>query len=75
MKNELNVVTELATRGIKLVPFEFKKAAKLTAAAQAALRLVDLSRQVGTQFPDELQPDQFTSFKALLRDLQQNFGI
>jgi putative sterol carrier protein len=75
MKNELNVVTELATRGIKLVPFEFKKAAKLTAAAQAALRLVDLSRQVGTQFPDELQPDQLTSFRALLRDLQENFGI
>lgn len=75
MKKELNVVKELATRKLKLVPFEFKKAAKLTAAAQAALRLVDLAGEVGATFPDELEPELVISFKALLKELRTNFGI
>jgi putative sterol carrier protein len=75
MKKELNVVKELATRKLKLVPFEFKKAAKLTAAAQAAIRLVDLSGEVGTRFPDELEPGQVKAIRALLKELRTNFGI
>ena len=75
LKKELNVVKELATRKLKLVPFEFKKAAKLTAAAQAAIRLVDLSGEVGTRFPDELEPGLVDPFKALLRELRTDFGI
>ena len=71
----LNVDKELATRKLKLVPFEFKKAAKLTAAAQAALRLVDLGGEVGTRFPDELEAEQTEAFKALLQALKTEFGI
>jgi putative sterol carrier protein len=75
LKKELNVVKELATRKLKLVPFDFKKAAKLTAAAQAALRLVDLGSEVGTRFPDELEAEQAEAFKALLQELKTEFGI
>jgi putative sterol carrier protein len=74
LKKELNVVKELATRKLKLVPFEFKKAAKLTAAAQAALRLVDLGGEVETRFPDELEAEQTEAFKALLQVLKTEFG-
>ena len=72
---ELNVVKELATGKLKLVPFEFKKAAKLTAAAQAAIRLVELSGQVSDKFPDDLSPEKVASFRALLQELKENFGI
>ena len=75
LKKELNVVKEIATRKIKLVPFDFKKAAKLAAAAQAALRLVDLAGDVGASFPDDMEPDQFESYKALLKQLKTDFGI
>jgi putative sterol carrier protein len=75
LKKELNVVKELATRKLKLVPFEFKKAAKLTAAAQAALRLVDLASEVGVRFPEELEPELVISFKGLFKELKTNFGI
>ncbi|HUT69633.1 MAG TPA: hypothetical protein VMW89_03060 [Desulfatiglandales bacterium] len=75
LKKELNVVKELATRKLRLVPFEFKKAAKLTAAAQAAIRLVDLGGEVGTRFPDELEAEQTEAFKVLLQALKTEFGI
>ena len=75
MKKELNIVKELATRKIKLVPFEFRKAAKLTAAAQASIRLVDLSGMVSDIFPDDLESEKTESFKALLKGLQNTFGI
>jgi len=75
LKKELNVVRELATRKLRLVPFEFKKAAKLTAAAQAALRLVDLGAEVVTRFPDELEGEQTEAFKALFKALKTEFGI
>lgn len=75
LKKELNVVKELATNKLKLVPFNFKKAAKLAAAAQAALRLVDLSGQVSNKFPDDLESKEFDSFKALLKKLNTDFGI
>jgi putative sterol carrier protein len=75
MKKELNIVKELATRKVRLVPFEFKKAAKLAAAAQAAIRLVDLSAEVSDKFPDELESDQIATFKALFKELKTNFGI
>ena len=75
LKKELNVVKELATGKVKLVPFEFTKAAKLTAAAQAAIRLVDLSAEVSDTFPDELESDQIATFKALFKELKTNFGI
>jgi len=75
LKKELNVVKELATRKLRLVPFEFKKAAKLTAAAQAAIRLVDLSGEVETRFPDELEPELVEPFKALFKKLKTDFGI
>jgi putative sterol carrier protein len=75
LKKELNVVKEMATRKLKLVPFDFKKAAKLTAAAQAAIRLVDLGSDVGTRFPDELEAEQAEAFKALLQELKTEFGI
>lgn len=75
LKKELNVVKELAIGKVKLVPFEFSKAAKLTAAAQAAIRLVDLSAEVSDKFPDELESEKITSFTALFRELKTNFGI
>lgn len=75
MKKELNVVKEIATNKLKLVPFNFKKAAKLAAAAQAAIRLVDLSGEVSGKFPDELEPEELRSFKFLLKELKNDFGI
>ena len=75
LKKELNVVKELATNKLKLVPFNFKKAAKLAAASQAAIRLVDLSGLVSDKFPDELESEEFESFKALHRQLKTDFGI
>jgi putative sterol carrier protein len=75
VKGELNVVKELATRKLKLVPFDFKKAAKLTAAAQAAIRLVDLSGEVETRFPDELEQELVEPFKALFKKLKTDFGV
>ena len=75
MKKELNIVKELATRKIKLVPFEFRKAAKLTAAAQASIRLVDLSSEVSGIFPDDLKSEKVKAFKDLLKELKTTFGI
>ena len=75
LRKELNVVKEIATMKIKLVPFNFKKAAKLAAATQAAIRLVDLSGEVSDKFPDELEPEEFESFKALAKQLKTEFGI
>ena len=75
LKKELNVVKELATNKLKLVPFNFKKAAKLAAAAQAALRLVELSGQVSGRFPDELEPEEIEAFRAFLKKLKTDFGI
>jgi len=60
---------------LKLVPFNFKKAAKLAAATQAAIRLVDLSCEVSDKFPDELEPEEFESFKGLVKELKTKFGI
>ena len=75
LRKELNVVKEIATMKLKLVPFNFKKAAKLAAATQAAIRLVDLARLVSDRFPDELEPEEFESFKALAKQLKTEFGI
>jgi putative sterol carrier protein len=75
LRKELNVVKEIATMKIKLVPFNFKKAAKLAAATQAAIRLVDLSGEVSNKFPDELEPEEFESFKVLTKELRTDFGI
>ena len=75
LRKELNVVKEIATMKLKLVPFNFKKAAKLAAATQAAIRLVDLSGEVSDKFPDDLEGEEFESFKALARQLKTEFGI
>jgi len=75
LKKDLNVVKEIATNQLKLVPFNFKKAAKLAAAAQAAIRLVDLAGEVSDKFPDELEPEAFLTFKAFLQELKTKFGI
>ena len=75
LKRELNVVKEMATNRLKLVPFNFKKAAKLAAAAQAAIRLVDIAGEVSDKFPDELESEELRSFKALLKELKTDFCI
>ena len=75
LKKDLNVVKEIATNQLKLVPFNLKKAAKLAAAAQAAIRLVDLAGEVSDKFPDELEPEAFRTFKAFLQELKTDFGI
>jgi putative sterol carrier protein len=75
LKKDLNVVKEIATNKLKLVPFNFKKAAKLASAAQAAIRLVDLAGEVSDKFPDESEPEAFLAFKAFLEELKTNFGI
>jgi putative sterol carrier protein len=75
LRKELNVVKEIATMKLKLVPFNFKKAAKLAAATQAAIRLVDLSGEVSDKFPDELETEEFEAFKALVKELKTEFGI
>ena len=75
LKKDLNVVKEIATNQLKLVPFNFKKAAKLAAAAQAAIRLVDLSGEVSDKFPDDLEPEASLAFKAFLQELKTDFSI
>jgi len=72
---ELNVVKEIATMKLKLVPFNVKKAAKLAAATQAAIRLVDLAGEVSDKFPEDLQAEEFQAFKATYSDLKTQFGI
>ncbi|MFO7739829.1 MAG: SCP2 sterol-binding domain-containing protein [Desulfatiglandaceae bacterium] len=75
LRKELNVVKEIATMKLKLVPFNFKKAAKLAAATQAAIRLVDLAGEVSDRFPDELDPEARQSFKNLIQRLKTDFGF
>ena len=75
MRKELNVVKEIATMKLKLVPFNFKKAAKLAAATQAAIRLVDLAGEIGGRFPDELEPEEQQSFRDLMQKLKTEFGF
>jgi putative sterol carrier protein len=75
LKGELNVVKELATRKLRLVPFNFKKAVKLAAAAQAAIRLVDLAGSVGVVFPDELDGEKQEGYRIFLKRLRTDFGI
>jgi len=75
VKGELNVVKELATRQLKLKPFDFKKAVKLAAASQAALRLVELAGAVPTRFPDEESDTELTAYKTLFTELKTDFGI
>jgi hypothetical protein len=75
LRKELNVVKEIATMKLKLVPFNIKKAAKLAAATQAAIRLVDLAGEVGGRFSDELNPDEFEKFKTLYAHLKEEYGI
>jgi len=75
VKGELNVVKELATRQLKLVPFDFKKAVKLAAASQAALRLVELAGAVPTRFPEEESADELAAYRELFAALKTDFGI
>ena len=75
LRKELNVVKEIATMKLKLVPFNVKKAAKLAAATQAAIRLVDLAGKVSDRFPDELEAEAFQSFKGMYEGLKAQFGI
>lgn len=75
VKGELNVVKELATRQLKLVPFDFKKAVKLAAASQAALRLVELAGAVPTRFPEELSTEELAAYRQLFTELKSDFGI
>jgi hypothetical protein len=75
MRKELNVVKEIATMKLKLVPFNFKKAAKLAAATQAAIRLVALAGEISDKFSDELEPEDHQSFKDLMQKLKTEFGF
>ena len=75
LKKELNVVKEIATMKLKLVPFNVKKAAKLAAATQAAIRLVDLAGEVGGRFSDELASEEFEAFIAFMNHLNEAYGI
>ena len=75
VKGELNVVKELATRQLKLVPFDFKKAVKLAAASQAAIRLVELAGKVETRFPGTLDSSGLVSLKEFFSKLRSDFGI
>jgi putative sterol carrier protein len=75
LRKELNVVKEIATMKLKLVPFNFKKAAKLAAATQAAIRLVALAGEISDRFPDELEPDDHRSFKDLMQTLKTEFDF
>jgi putative sterol carrier protein len=75
LRGELNVVKEMATMKLKLVPFNVKKAAKLAAAAQAAIRLVELAGDLGDRFPDELGSGDQKSFNAYRQELKSTFGI
>ena len=75
LRKELNVVKEIATMKLKLVPFNVKKAAKLAAATQAAIRLVDLAGEAGGRFSDELEPKELESFKTFMKYLNEEYGI
>ena len=75
VKGELNVVKELATRQLKLTPFDLKKAVKLAAASQAAIRLVELAGLVGARYPGDLPEKDSESFRAFMNQLNTDFGI
>lgn len=75
LKGELNVVKELATRKLKLSPFDIKKAMKLAAASQAAIRLVELAGSIPTVFLDELEGEAKASCDKLFTELRESFGI
>ena len=72
---ELNVVRELATRQLKLTPFDFKKAVKLAAASQAAIRLVELAGSVGARYPSQMQSSERELFGQLMKLLRSDYGI
>ena len=75
LKGELNVVKELATQNVKLMPFNFKKALKLAAAAQAAVRLVFLASKVNSLFFEDLDSSQLDLFKSFRCELKSILGI
>ena len=75
LKGELNVVKELATRQLKLVPFDFPKAVKLAAASQAAIRLVELAETVATRYPGDLAAADRASLEKLFDELKSEYGI
>lgn len=75
LKGELNVVRAIATGKLKLIPFDLKKAAKLAAAAQAAIRLVELAREAGGIFPDEADDQRKKSYLDVMEELNSRFGI
>ena len=75
LKGELNVVKELATRQLKLVPFDFKKAVKLASASQAAIRLVELAGSIASTYPGDLGDGGKRAFNALFSELHEQFGI
>ncbi len=75
VKGELNVVKELATRQLKLTPFDFKKAVKLAAASQAAIRLVVLAGAVGARYPGELHGAEREAFLSFFAELKADYGI
>lgn len=75
LKKELNVVKEITRGNVKLAPYDLKKAAKLAASSQAAIRLVELADLVGTRYIDEISPEEQKAFDALLKELKTEFGI
>jgi putative sterol carrier protein len=75
LKGELNVVRAIATGKLKLIPFDIKKAAKLAAAAQAAIRLVELTGEAGGIFPDEADDQRKKSYLDVMEELNSRFGI
>jgi putative sterol carrier protein len=42
---------------------------------RAAMRLVDLSADVGGKYPDELSPDEVASLSTMMGELSEQFGI
>ena len=75
LNGELNVVRAIATGKLKLIPFDIKKAAKLAAAAQAAIRLVELAGEAGGIFPDETDNRREKSYLDVMEELNSQFGI
>ena len=75
IKKELNVVKAIATGKLRLYPFDVKKAARLAAASQAAIRLVELVREGGCVFPDETEEARRGSYREVMEELFQRFGI
>ena len=75
VQGELNVVKELATRRLRLTPFDFKKAVNLAAAAQAAVRLVELAGAVGARYPSDLAEDARGALQTLWAGLKTDFGL